>query len=66
MLPVETLGDGLNDQITIAQRAQVLVVVGRLNQRSVRRTTQRRWLHFAECRNGTVGDGGLIGLTWAG
>ena len=66
MLPVEALSNGLNDQITIAQRTQVLVIVGRLNQQRIRRATQRRWLHFAECRNGAVGDGGLIGLTRTG
>ena len=47
-LPVQTLGDGFDHQVALAQLVEVFVVVGWLDQRRVFRDSQRRGLEFLQ------------------
>ena len=47
-LPVHALGDGLDDQVALAEQRQVLLVVRRLDQRRVLGHAQRRGLELLQ------------------
>ena len=47
-LPVHALGDRLDDQVALAEQRQVLLVVGRLDQRGVLGHAERRGLELLQ------------------
>ena len=61
-LPVHALGNGLDDEIALAQQGQVLLIVGRLDTRGLLGQTQRRGLDLLEVVDGLQGDSALGAL----
>ena len=64
-LPVQTLGDGFDDQVAATQLFQVLFVVGLLDQHGVVGHAQRRGLELLEVLDG-LGDDPVLGTFLGG
>ena len=64
VLPVHALGNGLDDEVALAQQGQVLVVVGRPDQVGVVGHAERAGLHFFEVGDRLAGDGALVGAVF--
>ena len=58
-LPVHALGDGLDDQVALAQQGQVVLVVGLLNQHRILGHAQRRRLELLQPFDG-LGDDAVL------
>ncbi len=59
-LPVEALGDGLDHQIALREQRQMLIVIGRLDQRGRVPSGERRGLQFLQPLDGLSGDSVLV------
>ena len=64
-LPVHALGDGLDDQVAVAQQLEVVLVVGLLDQRGVVGHAQRRGLQLLQAVDG-LGDDPVLGAGLGG